>query len=180
MTCRDSELLLQNEHDGALAPEQRARWEEHLAACPACRRRRAELAQAINALRAEISAVPLPDVDTEWRALRAKLHPTTGGGRAPAQKRRQLAPLIWLSTPLAAAAAVALALLVTRPAPQPQQTVAQSATRLAAPTTIAASEPAHAEFVEAGDANASTIVYVDKASGWLVVWATDTGGKDRG
>ena len=34
-------------------------------------------------------------------------------------------------------------------------------------------EVAQAEYVEAGNVDASTIVYVDKDSGWLVVWATD-------
>jgi len=32
---------------------------------------------------------------------------------------------------------------------------------------------AGADYVEAGNPNASTMVYVDKESGWLVVWVTD-------
>ena len=39
---------------------------------------------------------------------------------------------------------------------------------------------AGADFVEAGDPNASTMVYVDKDSGWLVVWATDVDAQTRG
>ena len=36
------------------------------------------------------------------------------------------------------------------------------------------------DFVEAGDTSASTMVYVDKDSGWLVVWATDGEVKGNG
>ncbi|MEN9403282.1 MAG: hypothetical protein RL091_1985, partial [Verrucomicrobiota bacterium] len=39
---------------------------------------------------------------------------------------------------------------------------------------------ARAEYVEAGDVNASTMVYVDKESGWLVVWATNVDTKTSG
>jgi hypothetical protein len=34
---------------------------------------------------------------------------------------------------------------------------------------------ASAEFVETGSPTASTMVYLDKESGWLVVWAADNG-----
>ncbi len=73
----------------------------------------------------------------------------------PAKKRR-LAPIIWFSTPLAAAAALTIAYLGFRPS-----------------DTEPVSPPA-------GSAEASTMAYVDKESGWLVVWASDTEAKTKG
>ena len=73
----------------------------------------------------------------------------------PARKR-PLAPLIWFSAPLAAAAAaLAIGFFAFRPA-APQASV------------------------ESGDASVSTIAYVDKDSGWLVVWAADADTKSNG
>ena len=47
-------------------------------------------------------------------------------------------------------------------------------------TEVATAEVARADYVEAGDTNASTMVYVDKDSGWLVVWASDADTKTSG
>jgi hypothetical protein len=45
----------------------------------------------------------------------------------------------------------------------------------AAPTGSESAMAVHADYVEAGNPAASTMVYVDKESGWLVVWAADAG-----
>jgi hypothetical protein len=69
---------------------------------------------------------------------------------------------VWLTLPLGGAAAAAIAVFVSLPPEKPQPPVAVSPT----PT-------ARAEFVEAPGNNASTMVFVDDKSGWLIVWASD-------
>ena len=159
MNCRDIEPLLLGERDGALTADQQAALAQHVAACPACRQLRARLDEALDTFRTDVASVPLPDIDTEWRMLRAELEDV------PAQraKKRPLAPVIWLGTSLAAAAALAFAFL-GRPA-QPAPAIA------AAPAVAQA---------EAGNAGAPTIAYVDQESGWLVVWATDEDASGKG
>ena len=71
------------------------------------------------------------------------------GKTAKPAKKRPLAPVIWFGAPLAAAAAIAIAFFITRPA----------------------TSPALAETT------ATTIAYVDKDSGWLVVWAAESDAK---
>jgi len=159
MNCRDIEPLLLAERDGVLAPKQHAELASHVAGCPSCRRERVIYGEAVTFLKTDAANIAVPDADKEWRAIRAQLR----GETARPAKKLPLAPIIWFSAPLAAAAALAFAFFVTRspvaPAPglAPQDWV---------------TEVARADFVEAGDTNASTMVYVDKDSGWLVVWAT--------
>ncbi|HEY0863565.1 MAG TPA: zf-HC2 domain-containing protein [Lacunisphaera sp.] len=167
MNCRDIESLIFAERDGVLTKEQHAALSAHIAACPACRHARTVYGEAVTFLKTDAANVAVPNVDKEWRTIRAQLH---GEGAKPA-KKRPLAPIIWFSAPLAAAAALAFAFFVTR-SPLPE------APSLTPPAAVA--EMASADFVEAGDANASTMVYVDKDSGWLVVWATAGEVKGRG
>lgn len=151
MTCRDTARLLSAARDGALPPAQRAEFERHVAGCVACQRAVAGLDGAMAAYRDAAAQVRVPDVDEEWRLLQAKL-------AAPARReRRTLAPIAWFSLPLAAAAAVALIFL--NPARQTD------------PATLASTDNASADFVEIADTNATPLVFVDKESGWLVVWA---------
>lgn len=82
-----------------------------------------------------------------------KVRSQLSGEATRTAKKPHLAPLIWFGAPLAAAAALAFAFFVSRPA---------------APTT------------PSDDAPAATIAYVDKDSGWLVVWAADAGAKTNG
>ncbi|HEY8996237.1 MAG TPA: hypothetical protein VIM71_16340 [Lacunisphaera sp.] len=163
MNCRDSESLILAERDGSLTKDQLTVLSDHVAVCPACRKLRADLNSALAGYKAGVSAVPAPDADEAWRDLQLRL-------RQPVRKR-PLAPIVWFGAPLAAAAAIAFAFILTRPAPPaPHATVAVTPppAPLYDPSIIAG-----ADFVEAGDPNASTLVYVDKESGWLVVWATD-------
>ncbi|MBI2518335.1 MAG: zf-HC2 domain-containing protein [Opitutae bacterium] len=157
MNCRETEALLLAERDGVLTTTQHAELARHVAACPACRQLRADLAEAAAALRADVSGVRVPDAGQEWRVLQGKL-PATAGSSA---KRRRLAPVIWFGAPLAAAAALAFAYFGLRTEPRHAEFVAPLA------------DTARADFVEVADAKASTMVYVDKDSGWLVVWAVD-------
>jgi hypothetical protein len=160
MNCRSAEPLVLAERDGVLTPAQHAELAQHLATCAGCRQFRAELAAALETVRAEAHAVPLPDIDAEWRAVQAKINDRAASDPAAASlaKKRRLAPVVWISAPLAAAAAVALALFVQRPVPMPAAT---------SEGVIAA----RADFVEVADPKATPIVYTDKESGWLVVWA---------
>lgn len=160
MNCRDIEPLLLAERDGVLTTKQHAELADHVAGCPACRRARFNYGDAVTFLKTDAANVRVPDADKEWQTIRAQLH---GAGAKPA-RQRPLAPVIWFSAPFAAAAALVFAFFLTR-APVPQ-------TPSLAPQ-FPVTELARAEFVEAGDSNASTMIYVDKESGWLVVWATE-------
>lgn len=151
MNCPDSEALLLAERDGVLTPPQHATLAAHLAACPACRQLRADLGEAMTYLKTDAANIAAPGVDDAWRKLRAQLR----GGTTKPIKKRPLAPVIWFGAPLAAAAALALGFFAFRPA-APQASV------------------------ESGDATVSTIAYVDKDSGWLVVWATESDTKSNG
>ncbi len=164
MNCRDNESLILAERDGALTKNQLANLSDHVAACPACHQLQASLTAALDAYRAEVAALKVPDADEAWRDLKANLH----GVEGKSSRKRPLAPIIWFGAPLAAAAALAFAFFAIRPTPS--VTTAEAAFNAPPydPSTIAG-----ADFVEAGDPNASTLVYVDKDSGWLVVWATD-------
>ena len=171
MNCRDSESLILAERDGALTKNQLAALSDHVAACPLCHQLRANLAAAVSAYKAEVAAIKVPDADQAWRDLQANLHRTEG----KSSRKRPLAPVIWFTASLAAAAAIAFAFFAVRPTPStPQAELAFNAPPYD-PSTIAG-----ADFVEAGDPNASTMVYVDKESGWLVVWATDVETKTSG
>jgi hypothetical protein len=164
MNCREIESVLLSERDGVLTAEQHAALAQHVATCPACQQLRAGLAGVTAAFQADVASVEVPDVGREWQTLFPKL----GARTAATRGKRPLAQLIWLGAPLAAAAALALAYLGRPPTAKPP----------AAPAP--APEAAEAEFVEAGDAKASTMVFVDKESGWLVVWAADTDAATKG
>jgi len=151
MNCRDIEPLLLAERDGVLTPKQHAALATHVAGCPACQQLRAVTGEAVSFLKTDAANVPVPDADKEWRILRAELH----GETAKPARRRPLAPVIWFGAPLAAAAAIAIAFVVSRP-PATQPVPLQAAKR-----------------IETGGTSSPTIAYVDKDSGWLVVWATE-------
>lgn len=156
MNCRDIEPLLLAERDGVLTAAQHASLGQHVAACPACRQMRLDLSVAMSALQSDAASVRVPDVDAEWHTLRAQL---SGPATARPEKTRPLAPVIRFGAPLAAAAAVAFAFF-TLQTPNPKS---ETLTKVA-----------NAAYVDAGTADASTMVYVDEESGWLVVWATDS------
>lgn len=167
MNCRDIEPLLLAERDGVLTTKQHAELAAHVAGCPACRRARLNYGDAVTFLKTDAANVAVPDADKEWRTIRAQIQDTA----AKPGKRSPLAPVIWFTAPFAAAAALAFALFVTKsPVPQAPGLTPQASV----------TEAARADFVEAGDTNASTMVYVDKDSGWLVVWATDADLKTSG
>lgn len=161
MNCRDIETLIASERDGELTKTQLTALSEHVAACPACHQLRIDLGVALDTLKTDVATVTVPDTDEAWHNLQNKLPSPS----AKSPRKHPLAPIIWFSAPLAAAAAIVL-VFFTNPAPTPQAEVPLATAR--------------ADYVEAGDVNASTMVYVDKDSGWLVVWATNVDSKNNG
>jgi anti-sigma factor RsiW len=152
MNCRDIESLILAERDGVLTIAEHTALSAHVETCPACRDLRARIGEASSFLKTDAANVPLPDVDTEWLTIRSRL---SGESAKPARKR-PLAPVIWFGAALAAAAALVFAFLSNRPEPVSPELVVT--------VPVPAEVPAP---------NASTIAYVDKDSGWLVVWAAE-------
>lgn len=167
MNCRDNESLILAERDGALTKDQLAVLSDHVATCPACAKLRADLASALATYQNGLSGVAAPDPDEAWHELQNQL-------AAPERRegKRPLAPVIWFGASLAAAAAFAFAFLFTRPTSPPAAD--ETLLAIAPPPPPPLHDPsfiAGADYVEAGDPDASIMVFVDKESGWLVVWA---------
>lgn len=152
MKCTECTRLILSEGGVSPSPGWQDEVAAHVAACPDCRRLQADLATTRATWRTETAQVAIPDANVAWDKLRPLLSQPVK--RPP----RRLAPLLWISAPLAAAAAFAFVML-----------------NPAVPTVSESAMAVHADYVEAGDPTASTMVYVDKASGWLVVWAADAG-----
>ena len=87
-----------------------------------------------------------------WGDISAQLN-------SPEQQSTKPRKIIWLAAPLAAAAALLFAFL-------PQQN--NDTTSAIAGNTIV-----QVDYVEIEDPDSTAMVYVDKESGWLVVWADD-------
>jgi anti-sigma factor RsiW len=153
MNCREAQNRILTESDGALDPTSRAALAGHLADCAGCRRVRDDLTAAVSAWRTEVANVTVPDAEREWHAVRRQIRGGATGADRPTRSRRSL--FAWIALPLGAAAAAGLALFVS---PSPQFN----------PAPIA-----HVDSVEAPGNNASTMVFVDDKSGWLIVWASD-------
>jgi hypothetical protein len=152
MKCTECNHLILSEGGVSPSPGWQDEVAAHVAACPDCRRLQANLATMRETWKADTAQVAIPDENLAWEELRPLLSQPTW------QTKRRLAPLLWISAPLAAAAALAFVLL-----------------NPAAPAVSESAMMVRADYVEAGNPAASTMVYVDKDSGWLVVWAADSG-----
>lgn len=161
MNCREAQSQLYAEGTGAPNEASRAALAAHLEGCAGCRRIRDDLAAALTTWRTETAQLAVPDAEREWHAVRRRIRGGDAANLADTGRRRSW--LAWLTLPLGAAAAAAIAVFVSLPPEKPQ-----------APATVPV--PAHtarADFVEAPGNNASTMVFVDDKSGWLIVWASD-------
>jgi anti-sigma factor RsiW len=156
MNCRVAQHLLSAERDGALANHDRAGLDAHLAGCAGCRQTRAIVAGAIDSWKKSTAVIPAPDVERAWQDIRREIRTTE-----PEKSRSGWALPRW-SLPIAAAAALAVAAIVS-----PNWKSSDNST-----PTIARAQSARADFVEVPN-DASSVVYVDGESGWLVVWAVD-------
>jgi anti-sigma factor RsiW len=165
MNCRDVTPLLSAERDGPLDAAARETLERHVAACPACRGLRADLAEAAEVWRAGTALATTPDPAGEWRTLRGRLH--SAGETNPAAGRRLPSWLLTAGALPLAAAAVWLAMLALDPA---------STTKVGPPSPVVAfaksaqAPSARADYVET-PADTTPVVYLDQESGWLIVWA---------
>ena len=147
MNCHSAQRLLSAEQEGALADGARAELAAHVAHCAGCHQFRVTLGEASESLRIAAARVTVPDEERAWQDVRRELRAarSTDG-------RRWWGAVRW-ALPLGAAAGIAFIQL----GPTGDE---QSAVRMVA----------RADFVEvSGDA--SSVVYVDDKSGWLVVWA---------
>lgn len=164
MNCHEVQNHLFADSDGALPSAQRAALDEHVAVCAECRRLRQNLSAALSAWRTDAARTPVPDIEREWHAVRRKIRGGVEAGQTvefPRPRRRVFA---WLAVPITAAAAVAITLYMgsTSDTPEPRE-----------PATAApAAQVSRADSVEV-PGQASTTVYVDDKSGWLVVWASE-------
>ena len=122
------------------------------------------MAAAVEHWRAGVAAAKAPDATLAWQELRHELRATTG-------RREPGAPWFarWM-LPLGGAAALAAAVVIAL-VPQWRGGIGAGS-----PMNVAA---ARAEFVEVPD-NASSMVYVDDQSGWLVVWSVDDANPAKG
>ncbi len=160
MNCREAQHQIFAERDGALENNQRAALESHVVLCADCRRIRDDLTAAFTLWRGDVAQAAVPDAEREWQAVRRRIRGgVEAGAHRPAAARRNL--FAWITVPLGAAAALAVAVFVTRPGPQ------------SAPTSQPKAQIARADAVEAPGHNASTMVFVDDKSRWLIVWASD-------
>ncbi len=161
MNCPTCESLLLRDQDGALTDQERAALPAHLSQCPACRDFAQQLPKLSSAIRAESDAIRVPDAAAEWAQLQTRINASTP---RVAIIRRIPSRVWWLGAPLAAAAA--LALIFVTPS---QTTTATNDLEARSDSGIT-----HVDYVESGDPNASTMVYVDQESGWLVVWTSNS------
>jgi anti-sigma factor RsiW len=120
-TCEDFEVLVSLRAAGALDPDDAARLEAHLEACPSCR---ADAAAAAEAL--ALAALPPPS-DAERRALR-DLPARALDALHRSERRRGVGKRIFAGIAAAAAAvALVLAPAVLRKAPTPPAAEAAAA-----------------------------------------------------
>ena len=166
MNCHEAQNHLFAASDGALETNERAALDAHIAQCAGCRRVRDDLVAAVSTWREESARAPLPNVDREWHAVRRRIRGGVDAGTAATfeRPRRRLLLLPWLAVPVMAAAAVAITLYTASGPDSDDSAVKPEAPR---PTQVA-----RADSVDV-PGQASTAVFVDDKSGWLVVWASD-------
>lgn len=149
-----------SEREDARENPRRVALEAHVAQCAACRRIQDDLAATFTAWRRDAASTAVPDAEREWHAVRRRIR--AGDESAIAGSRPSRNWFAWLGWPLGAVAAAAVAIIVSRPQPL-----------FPTPADGVPAFTARADFVEAPGNNASTMVFVDEKSGWLIVWASD-------
>ncbi len=158
MNCREARELLCRPDDPTRNDRQSAELNQHLAGCADCSRIQQEFGAAISTWRSASARVSVPDADREWHAIRRRIR-DAAGQRSPSLRTL----FAWAGVPLAAVAAAAVVFLAA-PADKP----------LSAPRAAASGAPlARVDSLEAPGNSASTMVFVDDQSGWLIVWASD-------
>ena len=164
MNCREAQTQIFAARDGAPDESPRAALEGHVAHCAACRQIRDNLTAAFGAWRTDSARATVPDAEREWHAVRRRIRGGAEAASVSTRPRRSI--FAWLPVTLGAAAAVAIALMVVV-----QQGTSESRTGFGSKVT------ARADSVEAPGNEASTMVFVDDKSGWVIVQASDTAPK---
>jgi hypothetical protein len=158
MNCSAAQHFLSADRADALAsdPSQGAALTAHLAGCAACRRFQSNLSQGLEGWKKQVAMIETPDVERAWQDIRREIRLST-----PEPRRRAYGLGRW-ALPLGAAAVLAVL-----------SAVAPRWFNPSGPAMIPMVEAAaRADFVEVPN-DASSMVYVDDRSGWLVVWAVD-------
>ncbi len=161
MNCREAQTQIFAARDGAPGAIPSAALDGHVAQCAACRQIRDNLAAALETWRSDSARAIVPDAEREWHAVRRQIRGGADAGATSARPRRSL--IAWWSLPLGAAAAAAFAFVVLN-----QERPAEL------PAAFSDAVTARADDVEAPGNKASTMVFVDDKSGWLIVLASDT------
>lgn len=143
--------------DREMTAQQSSAIQAHVSTCAHCQQFAASLETLSGAIHADANAATVPSADAMWASVQSRINETS----KPARKSRKVAPIIWITAPLAAAAALVFAFLPIKPTASKQVAVAPSP------------QSSQVNYVETPDPDATTMVYVDKESGWLVVWADD-------
>jgi anti-sigma factor RsiW len=155
MNCHTAQDQLLRAADGGLAATQQTALNAHVESCATCRQYAESLNSLPELLKHDAESVSGPDADQMWNDISARLN-TPDEEQA---KSRKISPIIWLTAPIAAAATLAFVFL-------PQHNDETS-------PTVAGANIAQVDYVEIEDPDSTAMVYVDKESGWLVVWADD-------
>ena len=159
MNCREAQSQIFAARDGAPDENPRAALEGHVAHCAACRQVRDNLTAALGAWRSDSARAIVPDAEREWHAVRRRIRGGAEAGSVPARARRNI--FTWLPLTLGAAVAAAITVMV----------VVQPSTESNA--GFGSKVAARADYVEAPGNDASTAVFVDDKSGWVIVLASD-------
>lgn len=116
MNCKDIQKLLQLYHDGELDEEQRRTVESHLAECPHCQAKLAELT-ALDELIVDGEAEQVPDPGRHyWHSFSMRVTRRLTSRREAIIPRRRTRPLKFRIIPyLSAAVAIFLALVISIP-----------------------------------------------------------------
>ncbi len=159
MNCREAQDQIFAARDGATDDNRRADLDGHVAHCADCQRITRDLAATFTEWRTRNDNVVVPDVEREWHAVRRIIRGGFAAGTTSTivRPRRNLS---WIAIPVGAAAALAVALYVSPPR--------------ATSSGLTSTQVASAESIEVPGNNASTMVFVDNKSGWLIVWASDS------
>ena len=164
MNCHESQTLFFTERDRPLDPNEHTALEAHLTGCAECRQTREALQNGFALWRKQQASFTIPDSELEWYEVRRRMRSSLSPESAPIPRRRHSPWFAWIAFPLTTAAAIAIALYV-----DPFSLFNPEG--LYPRTQSVRVEPAGTS------GEASTMVFVDDKSGWLVVWANDAGAR---
>lgn len=155
MNCHSAQDQLLRAADGGLSAQQKNALTAHIESCAECGHFAESLDTIPSLLHRESESVPVPNAHDLWSEISSQLN----SPEEQTNKPRKIAPIIWITAPIAAAATLLLAFLPLR-----QNDIVPVTTE---------NNIVQVNYVEIEDPDSTAMVYVDKESGWLVVWADD-------